>query len=211
MRDSHRTGHRCVDHQSRDDADDAGCRLHDCCRGCRWTCAARRLGPVRCARLDVRAAGRAYDGAPPVIPHALIGACITCHDDDGSEIAGIGVAPASPHGSLAAAGAFGRCQQCHVPIQTGEVMVASVFTGLPQGAWKGGRATPGSAADHSAYAATAGELPGVPRRAGVASGDQDIAPGTAAMPAVSRAGVGRLRGWAAPRGLAPLVGLAFAS
>ena len=91
-----------------------------------------------------RAAGRAYDGAPPVIPHASVGECSTCHDDDGSEIAGIGVAPASPHGAIAASGGLRRCQQCHVQSTTSAVMVASVFSGLPQGPWKGGRATPGA-------------------------------------------------------------------
>ena len=94
--------------------------------------------------MSERADGRAYDGAPPVIPHALVGECTTCHDDDGSAIVGIGVAPASPHGAAGAAGSFQRCRQCHVPSQTPEVMVASAFRGLPQGAWKGGRATPGA-------------------------------------------------------------------
>ncbi|MGZ8320914.1 MAG: hypothetical protein ACXWVD_17575, partial [Telluria sp.] len=79
-----------------------------------------------------------------MIPHALIGECSTCHDDDGSAIEGIGVAPASPHGGVAAAGSLTRCGQCHVPSVTSAVMVASVFNGLPQGAWKGGRATPGA-------------------------------------------------------------------
>jgi len=107
--------------------------------------ACRDASPVATARsIEVRAAGRAYDGAPPVIPHALPGACTTCHDDDGSEIAGIGVAPASPHGALGAAGLFQRCRQCHVAAETSAVMVSSAFTGLPQGAWKGGRATPGA-------------------------------------------------------------------
>jgi cytochrome c-type protein NapB len=105
----------------------------------------RDAAPVAVARtIEVRAAGRAYDGAPPVIPHALIGHCTTCHDDDGSVIAGIGVAPASPHGSAAASGALRRCRQCHVPVETQAVMVASVFSGMPQGPWKGGRATPGA-------------------------------------------------------------------
>jgi cytochrome c-type protein NapB len=101
--------------------------------------------PMAVARsTDVRAAGRAYDGAPPVIPHALVGECIRCHDDDGSAIVGVGMAPASPHGDVGAAGSFQRCRQCHVPAATSAVMVRSVFSGLPQGAWKGGRATPGA-------------------------------------------------------------------
>ena len=105
----------------------------------------REAVPVAVPRsIEQRAAGRAYDGAPPVIPHAIAGECSTCHDDDGSEIAGVGMAPASPHGRDAAAGAFRRCRQCHAPSETTAVMVASVFKGLPQGAWKGGRATPGA-------------------------------------------------------------------
>jgi len=89
-----------------------------------------------------RADGRAYDGAPPVIPHIASGACATCHDADGSEIAGVGVAPASPHGR--ADGAFTRCRQCHVRPVTDTSFVASRFNGLPQGPWPGGRATPGA-------------------------------------------------------------------
>ncbi len=105
----------------------------------------RDAAPVAVARsIEQRADGRAYDGAPPVIPHALAGACSTCHDDDGSEIAGIGMAPASPHGGVVAAGSLKRCQQCHAPSLTSDVLVASAFRGLPQGPWKGGRATPGA-------------------------------------------------------------------
>lgn len=92
-----------------------------------------------------RALGRAYDGAPPTIPHdAAIGACVTCHDADGAAIDGIGVAPASPHGADAASGALRRCRQCHVPATTQTLMVASRFTGLAQGPWRGSRATPGA-------------------------------------------------------------------
>lgn len=92
-----------------------------------------------------RATTRAYDGAPPPIPHdGSIGSCVTCHDDDGAAIAGVGVAPASPHGAVAATGTMQRCRQCHVPTETRALFVASRFTGLPQGPWKGSRATPGA-------------------------------------------------------------------
>ena len=92
-----------------------------------------------------RAAGRAYDGAPPVISHDVsLSQCRTCHDDDGTEIPGIGVAPASPHGEAAMNGAMSRCRQCHVAATTDRVFVASSFIGLPQGAWRGERATPGA-------------------------------------------------------------------
>jgi cytochrome c-type protein NapB len=92
-----------------------------------------------------RAAGRAYDGAPPVIPHdALPGTCTTCHDEDGAAIPGVGVAPASPHEVSSAAGAMGRCRQCHVAAATADRFVATTFAGLPQGPWAGRRATPGA-------------------------------------------------------------------
>jgi len=92
-----------------------------------------------------RAAARAYDGAPPVIPHdASATACRTCHDDDGTEIPGIGVAPASPHGEASSVGSMSRCRRCHVPRATSSVMVASGFIGLPQGVWRTARATPGA-------------------------------------------------------------------
>ena len=90
-----------------------------------------------------RATGRAYDGAPPTIPHdAAIGVCVTCHDDDGTVIDGVGVAPSSPHGEAAASGAMRRCRQCHAPIEGRTMLVASRFVGLPQGPWRGRRATP---------------------------------------------------------------------
>lgn len=92
-----------------------------------------------------RALGRAYDGAPPTIPHhAAIGNCVTCHDADGAAIAGVGVAPASPHGDAAASGAMRRCRQCHAPVAVTTAFVTSRFTGLAQGPWRGTRATPGA-------------------------------------------------------------------
>jgi nitrate reductase (cytochrome), electron transfer subunit len=92
-----------------------------------------------------RAKGRAYDGAPPTIPHdAAIGSCVSCHDHDGAVIDGVGIAPAAPHGDDAALGSLRRCRQCHVPQQTPTQFVSSRFTGVPQGPWKGRRATPGA-------------------------------------------------------------------
>jgi nitrate reductase (cytochrome), electron transfer subunit len=92
-----------------------------------------------------RAKGRAYDGAPPTIPHdAQTGSCVSCHDGDGAIVDGIGVAPAAPHGEAASVGSMRRCRQCHVPSQISTRLVASSFAGLPQGPWKGRRATPGA-------------------------------------------------------------------
>jgi cytochrome c-type protein NapB len=106
-----------------------------------------RNGPVLAVARSTgeRANGRAYDGAPPAIPHdAAVGTCVTCHDNDGAVIDGVGIAPAAPHGDEAAVGAMRRCRQCHVPRQVQTLLVASRFAGLPQGAWKGRRASPGA-------------------------------------------------------------------
>ena len=76
-----------------------------------------RLDPVpptdetgRATALAARMQRRAYDGAPPTVPHPVtqLGAtpCLTCHRD-GMDVAGR-VAPAMPHGEL------GSCLQCHV-------------------------------------------------------------------------------------------------
>lgn len=77
---------------------------------------ADRFAPVsqtaadRDAALARRAERRAYDGAPPTIPHAIdqlaIPACLTCHEH-GAVIANK-VAPAMSHGLK------GSCVQCHV-------------------------------------------------------------------------------------------------
>jgi nitrate reductase (cytochrome), electron transfer subunit len=89
--------------------------------------------------LDQRAARRAYDGAPPVIPHAVFGKyCGACHDDRGVAVAGLGFAPPSPHGLTPGLGAA-RCAQCHVTQSDVPPFVASRFVGLPQEAVPGPR------------------------------------------------------------------------
>lgn len=64
----------------------------------------------RDAALAARAPRRAYDGAPPTIPHAVdqlaVPACETCHDR-GAKVAGM-TAPAMSHEPR------GSCLQCHV-------------------------------------------------------------------------------------------------
>lgn len=91
-----------------------------------------------------RAERRAYDGAPPTIPHADPGAaCGACHDADGQSV-GHRFAPAAPHAGTGAAGATQRCRQCHVFVTTDALFAASGFIGLPQNLRSGGRATPGA-------------------------------------------------------------------
>lgn len=111
------------------------------CAACggRESGAGSREPEVRARTTIERAAGRAFDGAPPTMPHPIVGECVTCHDDDGSAIAGVGAAPASPHGRERMAGDMRRCRQCHVPSTTAALFVASRFNGLPQGPWRGGR------------------------------------------------------------------------
>lgn len=95
--------------------------------------------------LAARAARRAYDGAPPTIPHRIdqlgVPACLACHDA-GLAIDGT-IAPRMSHAPLAS------CVQCHVvsedprPVrEPAPVVAASTFVGLgPPGpgarAWAG--------------------------------------------------------------------------
>ncbi len=91
----------------------------------------------------VRASRRAYHGAPPVIPHPpLSGACSTCHTRAGSDVPGIGVAPANPHLQTMGLSDRSRCRQCHVFVQTTVEFRESDFQGLPASAGKGLRAHP---------------------------------------------------------------------
>jgi nitrate reductase (cytochrome), electron transfer subunit len=64
----------------------------------------------RLATLDRRAARRAYDGAPPTIPHPVAQhaspPCLACHEH-GARVANL-TAPKMPHA------AYENCLQCHV-------------------------------------------------------------------------------------------------
>lgn len=92
----------------------------------------------------VRAEWRAYDGAPPTVPHPDPGAeCSACHDARGQAV-GSAYAPASPHAETAVAGATQRCRQCHAFVTTDAVFVENGFIGLPQNLRRGERATPGA-------------------------------------------------------------------
>jgi cytochrome c-type protein NapB len=104
-----------------------------------------REGAVK-SQASVRAERRAYDGAPPTIPHASFGMrCEACHNAAGQSVADVGFAPASPHIDTERAGGTTRCRQCHVFVTTDDVFVASNFEGAkPDILLTGGRATPGA-------------------------------------------------------------------
>lgn len=93
----------------------------------------------------VRAERRAYDGAPPTIPHGDFGAnCSNCHNERGRSVSGVGFAPASPHVATRYAGGTMRCRQCHVFQETDGLFVATLYEGVPQDLAAGDRATPGA-------------------------------------------------------------------
>lgn len=95
--------------------------------------------------LENRATRRAYDGAPPTIPHAVdqrgAPSCLACHEQ-GARIAGK-VAPPMSHER------HDSCTQCHVPsadsrgFGASSPPPASVFAGL-EAAGEGYRAWPGA-------------------------------------------------------------------
>jgi hypothetical protein len=90
-------------------------------------------GPSAKSSARVRAARRAYDGAPPVIPHAPMGAsCASCHNQHGIAVGDLGFAPPSPHELTAGIGATARCQQCHVYQTTTGLFAESTFVGFAQ-------------------------------------------------------------------------------
>jgi cytochrome c-type protein NapB len=95
---------------------------------------------------SVRAVRRAYDGAPPTIPHASFGMrCEACHNAAGQSVTGVGFAPASPHVDTERAGGTTRCRQCHVFVTTDDMFVTSRFEAVKQDyLLTGGRATPGA-------------------------------------------------------------------
>lgn len=93
----------------------------------------------------VRAERRAYDGAPPVIPHEPLKAdCIECHTTTGKEVPRLGFAPANPHSHTTVAGATQNCRQCHVFRKSDDEFAESLFVGIPQTITPGTRAYPGA-------------------------------------------------------------------
>ena len=78
--------------------------------------------PTREQLLAERAVGRAYDGAPPVIPHQVVALgrtnCNGCHTP-GASSNSARIAPPRSHTD------WGQCRQCHVEQLVSETFVAS--------------------------------------------------------------------------------------
>ena len=88
----------------------------------------------------VRAERRAYDGAPPIIPHKNFGmTCVSCHKATGIELPGVGYAPAMPHELTQGLSAIANCTQCHVFQQDVKPFAESTFVGLRQDLRRGKR------------------------------------------------------------------------
>jgi len=99
-----------------------------------------RDGAYKTVALE-RAARRAFDGAPPVIPHAPFGVeCTSCHNERGMDVPELGFAPPSPHAQTAGMSSSSRCNQCHVFRETDAVFAENDFAGLRQDLRPGSRA-----------------------------------------------------------------------
>lgn len=103
-----------------------------------------RTDPLREAALRQRADRRAYEGAPPTIPHAIDQTqapnCLVCHER-GMQVAGK-TAPVMSHRR------FESCIQCHVPAVSPfplqeEPVAGNAFLGMAR-AGRGERAWPGA-------------------------------------------------------------------
>ena len=71
---------------------------------------------------------RAYDGAPPIIPHTVLNeegiggnSCLQCHDKGGYVAQFDAFAPITPHPQ------YVNCKQCHVPAKTDKLFKLSSF------------------------------------------------------------------------------------
>lgn len=100
----------------------------------------KELLPIASERnLDDYYANRAYDGAPPTIPHRLISetgiggqSCLQCHGKGGYVAQFEAFAPITPHPD------YLNCKQCHVPAKTNNLFVASNFSrSKPKGKSRG--------------------------------------------------------------------------
>lgn len=94
---------------------------------------------------SLRSNRRAYDGAPPVVPHGPMGAeCVACHNEHGMPVKDLGFAPPTPHGMTPGMSTTSHCQQCHVYALTTETFVSNSFEGSPQDLRSGARAYEGA-------------------------------------------------------------------
>lgn len=108
--------------------------------GCRRGADPARGDPEARSSAQVRAQRRAYDGAPPVIPHSFYGAkCTACHNKRGLEVPGRGFAPPTPHLPYGGVSAVARCEQCHLYRRASDVFRANGFRGLAQDLRRGRR------------------------------------------------------------------------
>lgn len=88
----------------------------------------------------LRALRRAYDGAPPVIPHAPFGVdCASCHNERGIEVPGVGFAPPSPHAKTSGLSEISRCEQCHVQRTTEALFAENGLVAMAQDLRRGSR------------------------------------------------------------------------
>lgn len=96
------------------------------------------------ADLSARAERRAFDGAPPAIPHRIdprdVTSCLVCHGPNGMTVGDV-VAPPIPHES------YVSCTQCHAPTRSVHVdesrWMDNSFAGRPAPS-RGHRASPGA-------------------------------------------------------------------
>jgi len=103
-----------------------------------------RPGAVKSAA-SVRAERRAFDGAPPVIPHGPFGAaCVSCHTERGMDVTGVGFAPPLPHERTRGMEGTTYCTQCHVWKLTDDLFRENTFDGLKQDLRHGKPAMPGA-------------------------------------------------------------------
>lgn len=88
---------------------------------------------VKPASFQTRAKRRAFDGAPPVIPHDAFGiTCTLCHTAEGKVVPTVGIASANPHLGDRRGDSFTNCNQCHLFALTDKQFVKSDFAGLQQ-------------------------------------------------------------------------------
>ncbi len=108
-------------------------------------CGQDKSTTLELATSTVRANRRAYDGAPPVIPHQPLGAaCTSCHTPTGMPIPHQGFAPANPHVGTSSGAATKNCRQCHLFKTANSIFANSNFAPLQQDLKPGDRLYPGA-------------------------------------------------------------------